>query len=358
MVILCFAALIVAAFWPPLGVLFLIPCGLLGTLIVKGVTAATALPFAYLFKGDFSVWLLLLMYAVIALILVLPWLRQRKALSALLMSACFVLFLLPLGQNRDELTVTFLAVGEGDAIYIHTPAGEDLMIDACDKGNNAEVYYIIRPYLLYQGVNHIDRMILSHNDTDHSGGVAYLNEFFGISSYVLAKAAGYTYAELSAQAMADGAGLTWVSAGDVLDLGGNTTLEIFYPDGAEEAYGNELSMVARLSYGDFSVLFTGDVEAGGINSLLTSGQDISADILKIPHHGSKYSYDEDFYEVVSPENMVVSVGKNSYGHPYEGIIDYCAAQSIGCFRTDLVGAVTVISDGSGYEITTYADGQK
>ncbi len=358
MVIFCFAALIAAAFWPPLGALFLIPCGLLGTLIVKGVTAATALPFAYLFKGDFSVWLLLLMYAAIVLILVLPWLQRRRAGSALLLMACFVLFLLPLGQNRDELTVTFLAVGEGDAIYIHTPAGEDLMIDACDKGNKGEVYYIIRPYLLYQGVNHIDRMILSHNDIDHSGGVSYLNEFFGISSYVLVKAAAYTYEELSAQAMADGAELTWVSAGDVLNLGGNATLEIFYPDGAEEAYGNELSMVARLSYGDFSVLFTGDVEEGGISSLLTSGQDISADILKIPHHGSKYSYDEDFYEAVSPEHMVISVGKNSYGHPYEGIIDYCAAQSIDCFRTDLDGAVTVISDGSGYEITTYADGQK
>lgn len=358
MVILCFAALILTAFWPPLGALFLIPCGLLGMLIVEGVTAATALPFAYVFKGDFSVVLLLLMYAVIVLIIILPWLRRRRALSALLMTACFVAFLLPLGQSRDELTLTFLSVGEGDAIYLHTPGGEDMMIDACDKGNNAEVYYTIRPYLLYQGVNQIDRMILSHNDIDHSGGVPYLNEFFGISSYVLAEAASDTYGEISAQAEADGAGITWVSSGDILDLGGGATLEVFYPSAKEEAYGNELSMVARLSYGDFSVLFTGDVEEGGIASLLASEEDIRADILKIPHHGSVYSYDEDFYRAVSPENMVISVGKNSYGHPYEGIMDYCEEQGIGCYRTDMDGAVTVTSDGSGYEITPYADGQK
>lgn len=358
MVILCFAALIFAAFWPPLGALFLIPCGLLGALIIAGVTAASALPFAYLFKGDFSLWLLFLMYAVIAVIILLPWLKYRRILAALLLCAAFALFLLPLGENRDELQVTFLSVGEGDAIYIHTPAGEDLLIDACDKGNGAEVSYIIRPFLLYQGVNHIDRMILSHNDIDHSGGVSYLNEFFGISSYVLAAAADYTYDDITAQAVADGAGIAWVSTGDTIDLGHDTTLEILYPDEDETAYGNDLSMVARLSYGDFSVLFTGDLEEGGIAALLTSGQDIDADILKIPHHGSKYSYDEEFYRAVSPENVVISVGKNSYGHPDEAIIDYCSDYEIGCFRTDLDGAVTVVSDGGGYEISTYADGQK
>jgi competence protein ComEC len=357
MVILCFAALIFAVFWPPLGALFLIPCGVLGALIIKGVTAASALPFAYIFKGSFSIWILLLMYVVIAVIILLPWLKYRKVLSAFLLCASFALFLLPLGQNRDALQITILSVGEGDAIYIHTPAGEDMMMDACDKGNNTEVSYIIRPFLLYQGVNHIDRMMLSHNDIDHSGGVFYLNEFFGISSYVLAEAASYTYDDISAQAVADGSTVAWVSTGDIIDLGNDTTLEILYPDAEENAYGNELSMVARLSYGDFSMLFTGDLEDGGIAALLSSGQDIGADILKIPHHGSQYSYDEEFYQAVSPKSVVISVGKNSYGHPYEGIIDYCNDREIGCFRTDLDGAVTVISDGSGYEITTYVGGQ-
>lgn len=358
MVILCFTALIFAAFWPPLGALFLIPCGLLGALIIAGVTAASSLPFAYLFKGDFSLWLLFLMYAVIAVIILLPWLKYRKILSALLLCTAFALFLLPFGENQDELQITFLSVGEGDAIYIHTPAGEDLLIDACDKGNQTEVSYIIRPFLLYQGVNHIDRMIVSHNDIDHSGGVGYLNEFFGISSYVLAEAAAYTYDDITAQAVADGAAVTWVSTGDTIDLDHDTTLEILYPDEDEEAYGNELSMVVRLSYGDFSVLFTGDLEEGGIAALLSSGQDIDANVLKIPHHGSKYSYDEEFYQAVSPEDVVISVGKNSYGHPDEAIINYCSNYDIGCFRTDLDGAVTVVSDGSGYEITTYADDQK
>lgn len=358
MVILCFAALILAAFLPAAGALFLIPCGLLGTLIIKGVTIATALPFAYLFKGDFSVVLLLLMYAVIGTIILLPWLKHRKVTAALLMTAIFVLFLLPLGAKEDVLEVTFLSVGEGDAIYIHTPAGEDILLDACDKESGSVSYYTIRPFLLAKGVNEIDRMILSHNDTDHSGGVDYLNEFFGISSYLLATAADNTFTEITAQAEADGAAVTYVSTRDTIDLGGGVTLLILYPDADEAAAGNDLSMVAKLCYGDFSVLFTGDISEAGITSLLSSNQDISADLLKIPHHGSSYSYDEEFYAAVAPDAFVISVGKNSYGHPDAEIIDYSTAHDITCYRTDEDGAVTVTSDGSGYDVVTFAESQK
>lgn len=358
MVILCFAALIFAAFVPGLGALFLIPCGLLGALVINGVTLATALPLAYLFKGNFSIVILLLMYVLIGVIVAVPWFRRRKLLSALVMTAAFVLFLAPISVAQDELEVTFLSVGEGDAIYIHTPDGADIMVDACDKINGSVSYYTIRPFLLTKGVNQIDRMILSHDDLDHSGGVGYLDEFFGISSYVLAAAGKDTFAEITAQAAADGTNITWVATGDTVDLGSGVTFAILYPAAAEEAGGNDLSMVARLSYGDFSVLFTGDLAEAGITSLLSSSQDMEADILKIPHHGSQYSYDEEFYASVAPDAFVISVGKNHYGHPDTEIIDYCATHDIACYRTDQDGSVTVTSDGSGYDILTFANNLK
>ena len=358
MVVLCFAALLFAALVPILGAVFLIPCGLLGTLIVEGVTVATQLPLAYLFKGDFSIWILLLMYALIFVVIAVPWCRHHKNWCGLVLAAAFVLFLLPVQMNRDELTVTFLSVGEGDAIYIHTPGGDDIMVDACDKINGSVSLYTIRPFLLSRGVNRIDYMILSHDDIDHSGGVPYLDGFFGISSYVLSTAGAESFDEISALAGADHTFIDWVKTGDRIDLGGGVELEILYPDAGAEGEANDLSMVARLSYGDFSVLFTGDIGAAGIDALLSSGEDLDADILKIPHHGSEYSYDEEFYASVDPDAFVISVGKNHYGHPDAEVISYAGANRIACYRTDEDGSVTVSSDGSGYEITTFADGRE
>ena len=118
-------------------------------------------------------------------------------------------------------------------------------------------------------------------------------------------------------------------------------------------------MVLRLTYGDFSALFTGDLEGSGLKGLLRSGEDLSADLLKIPHHGSKNSYDEDFYRAVDADAVIISVGKNSYGHPAESVVEYWSRHYADLYRTDEDGAVTVTVDPKGsYEITSYRSAQK
>ncbi|MGN0962468.1 MAG: DNA internalization-related competence protein ComEC/Rec2, partial [Clostridia bacterium] len=358
MVLLCFAALFLSLVSPFFGAIFLIPCGLLGKAVITAASSFSELPFAYLYKGDFGLVWLILIYVLLALIVCLPPLRSRRGLSVGLAVALFIVFLFPVSDRKDELEITFLAVGEGDAIYLHTPEGEDIMIDAGDAKGGDVAYYTIRPFLLSRGVDDLERVILSHNDDDHSGAVPYLAENFPVEEYVLASAAEDTYADLLALAAEENSEVTWVKKGDVIDLGGGVSLEVLWPEETAEGEDNELSMVLRLTYGDFSALFTGDIEGSGLGALVGSDEELSADLLKIPHHGSKNSYDEDFYRAADPDAVVISVGKNSYGHPADQVISYWERHYADVYRTDEAGAVTVTVDSTGYDITPYRSGQK
>ena len=357
MVALCFTALILCLVAPILGALALIPCGLLGSFILTVATLGARLPFAYLYKGDFGLVWLLAVYAAVALIVFLPAVRERRFFSLAAMTAVFVLFSLPLSFGGGSgLEVTFLSVGEGDAIYIRTPDGSDYLMDACDRRGGGETYYTLRPFLLSRGVDDIETVFLSHNDDDHSGALPYLAADFELEALCFPAAAEGRFADKIAVAEGEDAAVATVKSGDVLDLGGGVRLEILWPDADSEGEDNDLSLVARLTYGDFSVLFTGDVEGSGLAALDAMAKEnagLDADVLKIPHHGSKNSFDPAFYEAVDAEAAVISVGKNNYGHPDDDVVSYWRERKIPCYRTDLDGAVTVFSDGGGYEITTF-----
>lgn len=353
MVILCFMALLIAIISPTVGAFVLIPCGLLGSGIIKAMSFCLELPFAYLYKGDFGLLLLLLFYAVLIFLVVFPPLKKRKYLGAMLMLCAFVLFLLPSSGKSEQLEITFLAVGEGDAAYIHTPDGRDIMLDAGDKKNGSVTYYTIRPFLLARGVNDLEAVIVSHNDDDHSGGVPELAGNFPIETLYLPVVSESGFRDLENAVKADNTETVYLTAGDRIDLGAGVTMEILWPTASAKGDDNALSLVAKIRYGDFSTLFTGDIDGDAITALKTASADLEADILKIPHHGSKYSYDEEFYEAVGADAAIISVGKNSYGHPDKKIINYFKNVDTEVYRTDTCGAVTVTSDGSGYEITTF-----
>lgn len=353
MVLLCFTALFFSLLSPLLGAVLLIPCGLLGEWILKGAAWCVDLPFAYLYKGDFGFMWLLLVYGALATIVLLPKIRNRRVVSPLLVLLVFVVFLLPVAAEKDPLKITFLAVGQGDAIYLHTPNGEDWLIDCGDAKNGSVSYYTIRPYLLSEGVSDLDHVLLSHNDDDHSGGVPYLAESFDTGNYILSTAAKPTYENVITIANDHGSTVTFAEKGDTFDLGNGAILTVLWPKGDAQAEDNDLSLVVRLTYGDFEVLFTGDAEEKALKGLMEDTASLDADLLKIPHHGSKNSYDEDFYRAVDPDDVIISVGKNSYGHPDDKVVDYFERRYVDVYRTDMHGAVTVLTDGSGYEVIPF-----
>lgn len=116
---------------------------------------------------------------------------------------------------------------------------------------------------------------------------------------------------------------------------------------------NNLSLVLKVSYKHFSLLLTGDADTNTTATMMARGVDLKADVLKLPHHGSYGGYDEDFYQAVSPREVVVSVGKNSFGHPDKKVMAYWTKTGIPCYRTDKNGAVTFYSQGKGYWVKTY-----
>ena len=130
-------------------------------------------------------------------------------------------------------------------------------------------------------------------------------------------------------------------------------LWILYPigDSVEQSKVNNNSIIAKLVYGETSLLLTGDTEAKIERELITRGADIDSDLLKIPHHGSKTSTTEEFLDAVTPETAFIQVGAdNRYGHPYPTVLERLENRGIKYYRTDVDGAVELMLDGTNYQI--------
>ena len=142
-----------------------------------------------------------------------------------------------------------------------------------------------------------------------------------------------------------------VQTGEVVDIDDGVRLEILNPnfyaqptDG--EQHDNEMSIVLRLSYGDFSLLLTGDISEKTEAELTTAGSQLSALVYKAGHHGARTSSSEDFLDTVKPQFMIISSGvDNRYGHPHEEVLYRAAAIGAEVLRTDEMGTIEVISDG-------------
>ncbi|MHB1125814.1 MAG: ComEC/Rec2 family competence protein [Bacillota bacterium] len=141
--------------------------------------------------------------------------------------------------------------------------------------------------------------------------------------------------------------------GTVAHLGPDVHLEVLHPVDAAVRAGsgdNNNFMVLKLVYGSTSVLLTGDIEREAMDELLASTGDLRSTVIKMPHHGSKSGLNREFLRRVAPEAVVISVGRNSFGHPSAEILNFWSAEGIPVYRTDLLGAVSFYSDGSQWSI--------
>jgi len=254
--------------------------------------------------------------------------------------------------NRPDCTVVFADVGQGDCCMIMTSKYTCLI----DAGTYEEGASTVSNLLDYYGIWKVDYCVMSHWDVDHAGGIAALWESGRTKSILTAfipgedstdkdaleffKSLGYSASESQLFI----ANLELVSAGDRIELSETVYLDVLYPLVALNG-GNDDSMVAMLHIlgdEDTAVLFTGDIGFSTEEILIDSGIDIDCNILKVAHHGSKYSSSEEFIAFCSPDLAVISVGKNNfYGHPTPETLE--RLESYGCevFRTDIEGAVIV-----------------
>lgn len=244
------------------------------------------------------------------------------------------------------LTVHFIDVGQADAVLLESD-GYYMMIDA---GNNDDSSLLVE-YLKSVGVQKLDYMIGTHLHEDHIGSMDTIIENFNIETVILPDQIHTTdtFEDVLTAISDKGLQITTPAFETTFYFHG-IAVSVLTP---KEAYDdlNNGSVVLKIEDKDISFLFTGDIEKEAEQELLESGYDISADILKVAHHGSDTSSTEEFIDAVSPQYAVISVGNdNTYGHPDKSVLDRLDESGIQVLRTDQQGTVEITTDGKSLKI--------
>lgn len=257
----------------------------------------------------------------------LPRLGKKRAGPAaavmLTIYGCFILaFLVPPGK----LEIYFTDVGQGDSCLIRTPSGVNILIDGGgslndDEGGSYTGEKVVVPLLYDMKATDVDVMIATHGHADHINGLRSVMDAMPVRRLVIANTDDKEMSELIDYALKKGITIERADADDIIYSEGKLRLTALYPledkdrmPSTKTSSANELSLVTRLEYGEFSAIFTADI-GESTEKLMLGRADLDCDLLKVAHHGSKYSSCEEFIESVSPAIAVISVGKNSYGHP-------------------------------------------
>lgn len=251
---------------------------------------------------------------------------------------------------RGVLTIAILDVGQGDAIYIESPTGAQVVVD----GGPGSALLRQLPKVMPRFDRSIDALIETHPDLDHIGGFVDVVGRYRVEAFVEPGIPKDTEsATVLEQKITDNTIPRYIARrGMVLDLGGGASLEVLYPDRdvsrLNENIANEGCVVARLVYKEVSALLTCDMSEEMEKQLLQLGaEDLESDILKVAHHGSKYSSSDAFVAAVAPAFAAISVGaRNTYGHPGQRTLDTLAAYGAHVLRTDQEGTIVFKSDGN------------
>lgn len=276
-------------------------------------------------------------------------------------------------EAKGQLTISMLDIGQGDAVLIQTGA-KNILIDTGDDkyyedGKKGKENTQLLTELQKLKIDHIDTLVMTHAHADHIGKADKVIAQYGVKELVyngIPSTSKYFINALKA-AKANGTQQVKVKAGDVLDFGNGVSFEIVSPSQSlidedtaaikakKKVDVNNESVVGRLTFGNFAMLFTGDAEGPVEKDMAASyGKKLKCQVLKAGHHGSKTSSTAEFLKLVQPESVVMSLGvNNQYGHPHEALLNRLQKQGVkNIYRTDANGTITIVSDGSSYSITT------
>lgn len=242
-----------------------------------------------------------------------------------------------------EFTVHYIDIGQGDSELIQVN-NKNLLIDAGPTKSTDKLL----SYLNSIDIKKLNYVIATHPDEDHIGGMSTVINTYPIDKFYAPKKTVNTRAfenmitELKSKNMK----IDVPKPGMQLDLGEGTKAEILAPNSDRYEDTNNYSIVLKISYGNTKFLFTGDAEKLSEREILDKNYDISADVLKLGHHGSSTSTTDEFLDKVSPEIAIISCGAdNRYGHPHKETLRKLKKRNIRIYRTDIDGNIVLISDG-------------
>lgn len=334
-------------------------------LLNKIVDATSQFPLSGFYIPSLPLSVYIIYYLVIIMVLFkdrgyISNIKRHKIIGTIIISTLFFLFFFR-GVLNENIRLIFLDVGQGDCSLITTAKGKHVLIDGGGSAGKGDYYFdvgskITVPALLKAGVWSIDTIIVSHIHEDHLEGLLETVKIFKTGKVILPDT---PYESSISRKFLDlcekkGIDIFYAKAGDELRLDKNMVIEFIFPEKTLLKYTksdeNNNSLVARLKYKEFIALYAGDIEKEGERALLS--KDISSDILKVPHHGSNSSSTEEFIKAVSAKTSIISVGKNTFGHPSKEVISRLKESSQVIYRTDINGAVSLKTNGKKVIIKT------
>ena len=299
------------------------------------------IPFAQLYFGRVSLLFVTVFYMILYCVRRIILCYRSKVLE--LITAVLLLVLVVQGLNSvNDAKLTFVNVGQGDCAVIKTGMGQVVMLDGGGSPEYSD-YNVgeaeVVPYLRANGINKINTIILSHYDKDHAEGVVEVLKNIKVDKIILPD---YTpdnkwRGEIEREAFANRVSTVYIDQPTNMELAKDISCEFIYAGKSKEA--NDNSLVARISYGQVDMLFTGDISRF-VEDRLT---DVKCHILKVPHHGSRTSSSERFVNLADADFNVISVGRdNTYGHPVGFVVDRYLSQGGKLLRTDQCGEINFV----------------
>lgn len=250
----------------------------------------------------------------------------------------------------NGFTMTMLDVGQGDCICVHTSQGQNYLFDAGSSSRSSVGEYVLIPYLKYQGIHTIDGIFVSHSDMDHVNAIReLLTDSSGIRIKVLylprlAEPLPELFEEFENLAREAGCQVVYLSQGMGWQQG-DFRLTCLWPEAGYAGESNAGSACYLLEEGKLQILFTGDVEGEGeraLSACLAKMHISGLDVLKVAHHGSRYSTSGTFLQTVSPQLALISAGRNnSYGHPHGETLQRLEKAGCTTLQTPESGAIII-----------------
>lgn len=301
--------------------------------------------------------------------------KKRQIIVALVLWICLASFAASIwfGDLEGNAEITFVDVGQGDCIHVRTPSGKNILIDGGGSLEYDVGKEVLLPYFLKNGVSHLDFVVVTHLHEDHYGGIVSLSHLLPVKTLGLFEANILREKEVLAETGLDQNQLVYLAKGDRIQFDQEVSLEVLYPaQGVEETYRklmeeeadeNASSLIIKVTYEGVSLLITGDVGIEGETNLLASYSSdqrhlLEADILKVGHHGSRFSTGDAFLEAVNPKIAVIQVGRNNFGHPHADIIEKLEKKDIMVYRNDNQGAILLKIDSLDVTVETMLSDRK
>jgi competence protein ComEC len=292
------------------------------------------------------------------------------------------------GRSDGKLHIDFLDVGQGDAALVTMPDGTTLLIDgggrpsfakpaiespaAADgvgRGDAASTgsferetrsigETVVAEYLWWRGLDRVDYVLATHADADHIDGLNDVLANFTVRSAFVGRTPqnDIEYSKFYRTLVSTGTHVEILQSGDVMRFG-RVVVRVMWPPATAELNApsrNNDSVVLVVEFGQRSVLLTGDIEKGAENALVGRQENLRADVVKVPHHGSKTSSTEPFVTATRPRFAVISVGQTSmFGHPHREVVERWQASGAEVLTTGTCGTINVTTDGEELRVTKF-----